>query len=75
VDITVGDRRSPCKGAMQPIAIWGKRDGEWSILHRCERCGVIRANRIAADDDETALLKLALFPVTKLPFPLGGMIA
>lgn len=70
VDITTGDRRSPCKGLMRPIAVWVKPDGEWSILHRCERCGVIRANRIAADDDERALLKLALKPVTKLPFPL-----
>ncbi len=70
VDITTGDRRSPCRGLMRPIAVWVKPDGEWSILHRCERCGVIRANRIASDDAEGALLKLALKPVTKLPFPL-----
>ena len=52
---------------MKPIAVWVKPDGEWSVLHRCERCGTIRANRIAADDNEEALLKLALLPVTKLP--------
>ncbi len=55
---------------MLPIAVWVKPDGEWSVLHRCERCGIIRATRIAADDDEGALLKLALKPVTRLPFPL-----
>ncbi len=70
MDISAGDRRSPCKGLMRPIAVWVRGDGEWSILHRCERCGIIRANRIAADDDEGALLKLALRPVTRLPFPL-----
>jgi hypothetical protein len=75
MDITSGDRRSPCKAPMVPIAVWVREDGEWSVLHRCERCGVIRANRIAADDYETSLLKLALIPVTKLPFPLGGLSA
>ncbi len=60
---------------MRPISVWVKPDGEWSILHRCERCGVIRANRIAADDVETSLLALALMPMTKLPFPLGGLSA
>lgn len=75
MDITAGDRRSPCKASMQPIAVWAKGDGEWSLLHRCERCGIIRANRIAADDDETELLKLALIPVTRFPFPLGRLTA
>lgn len=70
MDIAPGDRRSPCKGLMRPIAIWVRPDGEWCILQRCERCGLIRANRIASDDDEKALLKLALKPITKLPFPL-----
>jgi hypothetical protein len=55
---------------MKPIAVWVKPDGEWSILHRCERCGIIRANRIAADDDEDALLRLAVSAVARLPFPL-----
>ncbi len=70
MDITAGDRRSPCKGIMDPIAVWVRKDGEWSILHRCERCGIIRATRIAGDDNEGSLLALALQPVTKLPFPL-----
>ena len=71
-DIIAGDRRSPCKGLMKPIAIQARDDGEWNVVHRCERCGVIRANRIAADDDERELLKLALLPITRLPFPLGA---
>lgn len=70
LDIRPGDRLSPCKAPMRPIAVWVKPDGEWCVLHRCDRCGVIKANRIAADDDEGALLKLAVRPVTRLPFPL-----
>ncbi|MFA6856905.1 MAG: RNHCP domain-containing protein [Treponema sp.] len=69
-DILPGDRRSPCRGRMRPIAVWVKDNGEWYIVHRCEKCGTIRTNRIAADDDENVLLRLALKAVTNLPFPL-----
>jgi hypothetical protein len=59
LDITVGDRRSSCRGLMEPIALWLRGDGEVSLLHRCRRCGVIRANRLAGDDDEAAVRTLA----------------
>ena len=71
-DIVTGDRRSPCKGLMKPIAIHVRDDGEWNVVHRCERCGIIRSNRIAADDSEKKLLELALLPIANLPFPLGA---
>jgi len=57
---------------MKPIAIHVRDDGEWNVVHRCERCGIIRSNRIAADDSEKKLLELALLPITNLPFPLGA---
>ncbi len=53
---------------MDPIGIWAKKDGEWSILHRCRKCGFIRANRVAADDNEALLLTLAVLPLSRLPF-------
>jgi hypothetical protein len=55
---------------MEPIGVWVQSDGEWRILHRCTRCGFIRANRIAADDNEIALLAIAARPLSRLPFPL-----
>ena len=57
-DINPGDRMSPCKGKMHPVAIWIKDDGEWALLHRCMACGVIKANRVAGDDDEGVLMEL-----------------
>jgi hypothetical protein len=59
VDITVGDRRSLCRGLMEPIALWVRDGGELCVLHRCSRCGVIRANRLAGDDREEAVRLLA----------------
>lgn len=67
------DRTSDCKGGMEPIAISVQRDGEWSIVHRCERCQNIKTNRIAGDDDSLLLLSLALRPLTNLPFPLDQL--
>ena len=55
LDITVGDRRSLCRGIMDPISLWVRQGKELALLHRCRRCGVIRSNRIAGDDDSEAL--------------------
>lgn len=55
---------------MEPIAVWAKPKGEWSIIHRCGRCGALRVNRIAGDDNEVLLLSLALRPIAMPAFPL-----
>ena len=60
VDLRPGDRMSFCRGKMQPVAIWVKDNGEWSLLHRCTTCGVIKPNRIAADDNEELLYEMAI---------------
>ena len=70
VDLTTGDRRSGCRGEMEPIAVWVQKNGEWSIVHRCSKCGIIRTNRIAGDDNEYTLVSLAMQPISKPPFPL-----
>lgn len=40
---------------MDPISLWVRQGKELALLHRCRRCGVIRSNRIAGDDDSEAL--------------------
>ena len=57
---------------MEPIAISSRNDGEWSIVHKCTGCAQLRTNRIAGDDDELALLALALRPISAPAFPLDG---
>lgn len=73
VDLRTGDRRSGCRGPMEPVGIWVRPDGEWALLHSCRTCGLIRANRIAGDDDNRALLALALTPLTRPAFPLDNV--
>lgn len=73
VDLRVGDRRSSCGGVMDPISVWVKPDGEWSLVHRCGKCGLMRANRIAGDDNELLLVSLAVRPLARPPFPLDRL--
>ena len=73
VDHKTGDRRSLCRSAMEPISVWAKPNGEWALVHRCGACGAVRANRIAGDDNEGALLSLALRPLAKPAFPLDDL--
>lgn len=73
VDIRPGDRRAGCRSSMSPIAVSVTGKGEWSIIHRCDRCGVMKTNRIAGDDDEAALIALAVGPLARLPFPLESI--
>ncbi|MFK4763954.1 RNHCP domain-containing protein [Desulfobaculum sp. SPO524] len=69
VDMKIGDRRSGCRGTMEPIALWVKDNGECAVIHQCQKCGFIRTNRIACDDNEVVLFTLAARLITQLPFP------
>ena len=71
VDIEPGDRASACKGIMEPIGVWVRKNGEWAIIHRCRTCGVLSSNRIAADDNPALLMSIAVKPLAMPPFPLG----
>ena len=70
LDDDPGDRASACRGAMEPIAVWVRPGGDWAIIHRCRSCGELHSNRIAGDDNELALIALAVRAISQPPFPL-----
>ena len=70
MDETAGDRKAVCHGEMEPIAIVAREDGDWSILHRCKRCGKLNLNRALADDNPILLMQLAVRPLAHPPFPM-----
>jgi len=70
LDIDPGDREADCGGAMEAIGVWVRKGGEWAIIHRCNVCGHISSNRIAADDNPLSLMSIALKPLGNPPFPL-----
>jgi hypothetical protein len=73
VDDLPGDRAADCGSSMEPIAITVRGAGEWVLIHRCAGCGVLHANRSAADDNPLLLLRLAVKPLALPPFPLDRL--
>ena len=62
-----GDRLASCKAEMQPIGLTMKatpkkygpaKAGELMLIHRCQGCGKLSINRIAADDTPARLLEV-----------------
>jgi hypothetical protein len=43
---------------MAPIGTFSRLNGEQMLVHRCLGCGVERHNRVAADDNPVACLRL-----------------
>jgi len=66
VDIESGDRKSPCGGKMAPIGKYYKPDGEEVLVHKCEKCGFVRYNRIAGDDSFELVGNLKVIPIDEL---------
>ena len=70
VDVVPGDRAAECGAAMEAVAIAGRDDGEWTLVHRCRSCHTLKANRVAGDDNPLMLMRLAVRPLARPPFPL-----
>ena len=66
VDINPGDRANECQGLLEPVGVEHSSKKGWVILHRCQRCGELRRNKAALDDevpdDYEVLLELSKRP-------------
>nr|WP_312863392.1 RNHCP domain-containing protein [Spinactinospora alkalitolerans] len=69
-DRVPGDRASECRSRMEPISIAVRGDGEWVVIHRCTGCGALSGNRAAGDDNPLLLVRTAVGPLARPPFPL-----
>ena len=59
VDIIPGDRQNECKGLLKPIAIEESAKKGYIITYKCEKCGEIKRNKSAIDDDFDLMLEIA----------------
>lgn len=57
VDINPGDRASTCCGLMfvKDIIL---NHGAWVLVHKCEKCGYIRNNKVQSEDNQEKLAEL-----------------
>ena len=58
VDIDPGDRAQSCHGLLEPIGIEKNKKG-YIIIFKCKKCGEIRKNKIAEDDDMDKIIELS----------------
>lgn len=58
VDVDPGDRASDCGGLMEPIDI-EIRSGETIILHKCEKCGHQKKNKVSQGDNDDKIIELS----------------
>ena len=54
-----GDRAEQCHGKLKPVSLeMGSKKG-YVIVFKCEKCGAIRKNRAAKDDNMELIIELS----------------
>ena len=59
VDKMPGDRAEECQGKLIPISVMNDAKKGLVIIYRCEKCGAIRKNIAAKDDNHVLLIQLS----------------
>ena len=65
VDVNPGDREETCGGLMEPVSL-EQKDGQYILVHQCQKCGFERRNKVCEEDDFEAVLSLARRQTEKL---------
>ena len=60
VDINPGDREESCHGLLEPIGIEISNKKGYVIISKCKKCGKIRKNKAAEDDNMDLIIKLSV---------------
>ena len=58
VDINPGDRNANCGGILEPIDIEKCKKDTLKIIYKCNKCGIIKKNKIANDDNFDLILEI-----------------
>lgn len=59
VDINPGDRLETCRGDLVPVSVELNPKKGYVIIYRCKKCGKIRKNKAAEDDNMNLIIKLS----------------
>lgn len=63
VDIYPGDREETCHGMLEPIGIEMNNRKGYVIVYKCKKCGQIRKNKAAKDDNMDLIINLSAKPI------------
>ena len=61
--LILGDRMEDCHGLLVPIGVEISSKKGYVIVYKCEKCGQIRKNISARDDNMSAIIKLSANPL------------
>lgn len=59
VDINPGDRLQGCCGLLEPIGLETNSKKGYVIIFKCKRCGELRKNKVAEDDNMEKIIELS----------------
>ena len=62
VDNCPGDRQCNCNGLLKPVGLKKYKD-TYKIIFKCQKCGVVKKNIIARDDDINKIIELSSIPL------------
>lgn len=60
VDNNPGDRASECRAPLEPISAEPDPKKGFIIIHKCTKCGMLRRNKAASDDDIDLIIRLTV---------------
>ncbi len=63
VDINPGDRSCMCHGVLRPYAIELGKKGGYKIVYKCAKCGTIKKNKAAKDDNLDLIIEIMSTPL------------
>ena len=58
LDINPGDRKEACHGLLKPVGAEIDSKKGYVIIFKCEKCGKIRKNKAAEDDNMDLIIQL-----------------
>ena len=59
VDINPGDRLEECHGDLEPVSVELNSKKGYVIIYKCKKCGKIRKNKAADDDNMDLIIELS----------------
>ena len=59
VDKNPGDRQEECHGDLEPIGLEINSKKGYVIIFKCKKCGAIRKNKAAKDDNMDLIIELS----------------
>lgn len=59
VDVNPGDRAEECQGDLEPVSVDITAKKGYVIIFKCKKCGAIRKNKSAEDDNMDLIIELS----------------